>query len=1099
MVSERGMYFLDEYGRFIIENYNWAKPISNFLPGIAGKWGIPMWVYYVSKNQGICSFGIQSKDQAIMEFQSFNKACQSVSTVGFRTFIKFQEGDIYEAFKKTENNAITQRLIISTHELELEEINQDLGVKTNVLYYSLVNLPVPGLVRRVTIENLLDKKQNIEVLDGAPRVIPYGVTFEHLKVISRHIEGMMGVTDLDGVSIYKLKQTADDIEEIGSLDSGNFYCALSDDGLRLNENTIVDPKLIFGEIEQLDFPWIFSKNNAESLMAIPQIKENRTPCAMSLIKKSLGVGENVKCDSVFGQAGSQDKLRDFLDEFKEKDFLNKKREENKEIIEKLKQGSFTISAEPAFDQYCQQNYLDNVMRGGTPLSLESEGSHSIFYIYGRQGGDLERDYHWFILEPSYLSQGNGHYRNMLQNRRMDNWLNPEIGDHNIQAFLNLIQLDGYNPLVVEGVRYIGSNHEKIKDILQRVTKDQECLDLLLAFTRKAFTPGDFLMELEKSVGEMDRPYEEILAELLPCCVKSEIGALHEGYWIDHWFYNLDLIEAFLAIFPDRLWDLLIGNETYSFFDNPDVVQPRSKKTVLANGKVRQYQAVFRDPEKEALIASRSEYASKMRTRKGHGDVYRTNLLVKLLCLLTNKTSSLDPFGFGIEMEAGKPGWCDSLNGLPGLFGSSICETLELIRFCRMLLACLNDLKLSPSETQPIFTELYEFIGEVTRAIKKSPDSINPDKEKTFWQETHAAKEDYLKKTKFGISGTEESVSFVEIIDFITDCLKFLETKFTDRSKGKLLLNGVPYTYFVNQVSAYELLTDGEKDNKIRYIKPKTFQQTPVALFLEGPTHYIRLYPEDAEAVYNSVLKSGIYDKKLNTFKVCSSLEKESYELGRIKAYSAGWIENESIYTHMQFKWLLELLRAGLYEQFFQEMKTAFPPFLDPQQYGRSILENCSFIASSAHPDLSIHGQGFQPRFSGVTAEFINIWLLMTAGKIPFFMNNNQQLQFHLQPILPAWLFTKEETVHDYWKENTGWEEVAIPAKCFAFKLLGKTLVIYHNPKQRPTFGQDAVHVRRYSIEYDNGENLEIQGTIIGEPTSKAIRDKKINRIEILLD
>jgi len=202
---------------------------------------------------------------------------------------------------------------------------------------------------------------------------------------------------------------------------------------------------------------------------------------------------------------------------------------------------------------------------------------------------------------------------------------------------------------------------------------------------------------------------------------------------------------------------------------------------------------------------------------------------------------------------------------------------------------------------------------------------------------------------------------------------------------------------------------------------------------------------------------------------------------------------------MQFKWLLELLRAGLYEQFFQEMKTAFPPFLDPQKYGRSILENCSFIASSAHPDLSIHGQGFQPRFSGVTAEFINIWLLMTAGKIPFFMNNNQQLQFHLQPILPAWLFTKEETVHDYWKENTGWEEVAIPAKCFAFKLLGKTLVIYHNPKQRPTFGQDAVHVRRYSIEYDNGENLEIQGTIIGEPTSKAIRDKKINRIEILLD
>ena len=1058
-----------------------------------------MWVYYVSKHQGICSLGIKDKDHAILEFQSFNKACQVVSTTGFRTFIKFQEHGLYEAFRKTENSAITQRMIISAHELELEEINQDLGIKTNVVYYTLVNLPVPGLVRRVTIQNLLDKKQSIEVLDGAPRVIPYGVTFEHLKVISRHIEGMMGVTDLDGIPIFRLKQTADDIEEVSSLDGGNFYCALSNEGFRLNENTIVDPKLIFGEIEQLDFPWIFSKNNAESLMAMPQIRENRTPCAMSLIVKSLGAGENVTCDSVFGQVGSQESLRDFLVKFREKDFLNRKREENKDIIEKLKQGCFTLSAEPAFDQYCQQNFLDNVMRGGIPLSLESENSRSIFYIFGRQGGDLERDYHWFVLEPSYLSQGNGHYRNMLQNRRMDNWINPEIGDHNIQAFLNLIQLDGYNPLVVEGVRYIGSNHEKIKDILQQVTKDQECLDYLLAFTRKAFAPGDFLMELEKCVGEMDRTYEEILAELLPCCVNCEIGALHEGYWIDHWFYNLDLIESFLAIFPDRLRELLIENETYSFFDNPDVVQPRSKKTVFVNGKVRQYQAIFRDPEKEELIASRSEYANKMHTRKGYGDVYRTTLLVKLLCLLTNKISSLDPFGIGIEMEAGKPGWCDSLNGLPGLFGSSICETLELIRLCRMLLKYLNSLKKSPSETQSIFTELYEFIGEVSRSIKKSLDSKNPDKEKTFWQKNHAAKEDYLINTKFGIGGTEKTVGFDEIINFVADCLEFLEIKFTENSNGKLLLNGVPYTYFINQVSAYELLADGENDNKIRYVEPITFQQTPVALFLEGPTHYIRLYPEDAEEVYKSVLKCGIYDNKLNTFKVCSSLEKESYELGRVKAYSAGWIENESIYTHMQFKWLLELLRAGLYEQFFREIKTAVPPFLNPQRYGRSILENCSFIASSAHPDSSIHGQGFQPRFSGVTAEFINIWLLMTVGKKPFFMNKNHQLQFSLQPILPAWLFTKEETVHNYWKENTGWEEETIPAKCFAFNLLGRTLVIYHNPEQRPTFGQDAVQVRQYSIKYDNGDILEIQGDTVSEPISKDIRDKKINRIEILLD
>ena len=49
MSTPRPNYSLDEAGRFTVENYNWAKPFSNFFPGIAGAWGIPMWVFYVSR------------------------------------------------------------------------------------------------------------------------------------------------------------------------------------------------------------------------------------------------------------------------------------------------------------------------------------------------------------------------------------------------------------------------------------------------------------------------------------------------------------------------------------------------------------------------------------------------------------------------------------------------------------------------------------------------------------------------------------------------------------------------------------------------------------------------------------------------------------------------------------------------------------------------------------------------------------------------------------------------------------------------------------------------------------------------------------------
>ena len=59
--------------------HNEAKPFSNFFPGIAGVWGIPMWAFYVNRGQCISSFGIESKDKAILEFQPANKAYRVTS------------------------------------------------------------------------------------------------------------------------------------------------------------------------------------------------------------------------------------------------------------------------------------------------------------------------------------------------------------------------------------------------------------------------------------------------------------------------------------------------------------------------------------------------------------------------------------------------------------------------------------------------------------------------------------------------------------------------------------------------------------------------------------------------------------------------------------------------------------------------------------------------------------------------------------------------------------------------------------------------------------------------------------------------------------
>ncbi len=66
-----------------------------------------------------------------------------------------------------------------------------------------------------------------------------------------------------------------------------------------------------------------------------------------------------------------------------------------------------------------------------------------------------------------------------------------------------------------------------------------------------------------------------------------------------------------------------------------------------------------------------------------------------------------------------------------------------------------------------------------------------------------------------------------------------------------------------------------------------------------------------------------------------------------------------------------------------------------------------FIASSVFSKKEQRGNGFVARLSGSTAEFINIWLIMCAGKMPFYLNKDNKLCAELKPILPGWLFTEK--------------------------------------------------------------------------------------------
>merc|ERR1719199_919033 len=140
---------------------------------------------------------------------------------------------------------------------------------------------------------------------------------------------------------------------------------------------------------------------------------------------------------------------------------------------------------------------------------------------------------------------------------------------------------------------------------------------------------------------------------------------------------------------------------------------------------------------------------------------------------------------------------------------------------------------------------------------------------------------------------------------------------------------------------------------------------------------------ERKAAYDAVRGSSLFDKELKQYKICESLKGQSFEIGRMLAFAPGWLENESIWLHMSFKFYLEMIRAGLYKEFWEEMVTAAPAFMDPAVYTRPPTEAASFIVSSAHPDESLHGAGFLPRLSGSTAEWLSMWNIMFAGMAPF--------------------------------------------------------------------------------------------------------------------
>ena len=1046
---------------FIIEDYDRQPPFSGFLPGLTGEDGIPMWAFYTNRGQALASLGINSKAEAIIEF---NPACteyENTAQKGFRTFVKV-DGAVYEPFRYRGDAHRT--MTVRKNSLRIEELSNDHGIKITVEYFILPKEAIGALVRRVKLENVSGKELKLEVLDGAAKIIPRGISNGQFQEMGNLFKSWTDVRNCENnAPIFAMRASTADSAQVDEIRDGYFYLCASDGKA---QPFICDADEIFGYDTSLSFPVNFEeKALAELNFSNPVV--NKVPCAFTPLSATLSDRETLIWTSYLGYTPSGEFLNENTAKFLGRGYASSRFSMANELAEELTADVRTETAYPAFNKYVEQCYLDNFLRGGYPVKV----GDAVLYLYSRKHGDPERDYNFFTIDGEYYSQGNGNFRDVCQNRRNDVFFCPGLNDYNVRSFASLIQMDGYNPLEIRPATFTvrEDKKEEAKKILETALGSSGVNSVL----DEKFKPGRIFRAISAKGLKLSENPKALMEKLLTLCDEhTEAGAL-EGYWSDHWDYIMDLVDNYRSVYPDKM-DEFLSAKGYRFYDSDMQVKERSRAYVFENGSVHQYESMERVPAKAnepGFVPGGTNWK-----RDKNGNFIEVSLFEKLFTLALTKFTILDSYGMGVEMEGGKPGWNDAMNGLPAMFAGSMPETFELKRLLSFLLEYATGRKITlPSEIADFFGNIHGILNKypLPMAAETEEDGNTGSADFEYWDLVATAREAYRKSIYMPVSGAYTEVSGATVKEFLSAALERVNAGI---EKAKNIFKGEIPTYFTYEPVAYEFLPTADERGR-KNVVVKGFKVHTVPRFLEGPARYLAAGAKDAAKVHADVLVSGLYDRKLKMFKTSESIEALPHSYGRVRAFTPGWLERESIFLHMEYKYIYALLKNGLYDEFYTAARTAMIPFMDPAVYGRSILENSSFIASSANPDEKVPGRGFVARLSGSTTELIGMWIRMFMGEKVFYTEGNE-LKITFAPALPGDFFTENGTA--------------------SWTFMGQTRIVYINEERKNTYGSGAAKVVSMKLLTTGGETETAEGDTLTGRQAETLRNGGYVRIDAIM-
>lgn len=118
--------------------------------------------------------------------------------------------------------------------------------------------------------------------------------------------------------------------------------------------------------------------------------------------------------------------------------------------------------------------------------------------------------------------------------------------------------------------------KKAKDII--ISGVEGCADTATALIDGKFTAGSLINGIYNAGGSLNEDDNNFLMKLLRLCDQNiKASSDKYGYGSDHRDYIMDLIEAYLKIYPDRVESFMFNNNNYLYFDSDVYVRPRNEK------------------------------------------------------------------------------------------------------------------------------------------------------------------------------------------------------------------------------------------------------------------------------------------------------------------------------------------------------------------------------------------------------------------------------------------------------------------------------------------------------------------------------------------